>query len=128
MAQLLTLSGYAVSLFTTADAALARIGPDWPGIVISDVRLPGTSGIELLRTLRQRDPALPVILVTGHGDVAMAVDALKDGAWDFLTKPFAPESLLAAAERAATARALALENRRLLEGNAGAGAGARLPR
>ncbi|MDK4806180.1 MAG: sigma-54 dependent transcriptional regulator [Novosphingobium aromaticivorans] len=123
MAQLLTLSGYAVSLFTTADAALARIGPDWPGIVISDVRLPGTSGIELLRTLRQRDPALPVILVTGHGDVAMAVDALKDGAWDFLTKPFAPESLLAAAERAATARALALENRRLLEGNAGAGAG-----
>lgn len=112
-AQVLTLAGFAVEGFAAAAPALAAIDAEWPGIVVSDVRMPHMSGTELFRTLHERDPELPVILVTGHGDVTMAVDALKAGAWDFLTKPFDPQALVAAADRAATARALALDNRRL---------------
>ncbi|KQM13311.1 Fis family transcriptional regulator [Novosphingobium sp. Leaf2] len=112
-AQLLRLAGFGVEVFAGAGAALDAIGADWPGIVVTDVRMPHVSGVELFRTLHERDPDLPVILVTGHGDVAMAVDALKAGAWDFLTKPFDPQALVAAADRASTARALALDNRRL---------------
>lgn len=113
--QILTLAGYSVDGFALAAPALAAIDANYPGLVVTDVRMPQISGIELLKTLRARDETLPVILITGHGDVAMAVDALKSGAWDFLTKPAAPEALLAAVARAATARALVLENRRLLE-------------
>ncbi|MEE4452746.1 sigma-54 dependent transcriptional regulator [Novosphingobium resinovorum] len=112
-AQVLTLAGFAVEAFAAAAPALAAIDAQWPGIVVSDVRMPHMSGIELFRALHERDAELPVILVTGHGDVAMAVDALKAGAWDFLTKPFDPQALVMAADRAATARALVLDNRRL---------------
>jgi len=112
-AQLLRLAGFAVEAFADAPAALVAVGAAWPGLVISDVRMPGLSGIDLFRALHARDAELPVILITGHGDVGMAVDALKAGVWDFLTKPFAAQALIAAAERAAHARALALENRRL---------------
>lgn len=112
-AQVLTLAGFAVEAFAAAAPALATIDADWPGLVVTDVRMPHMSGIELFRALHERDPDLPVILVTGHGDVTMAVDALKAGAWDFLTKPFDPAELVAAADRGATARALVLDNRRL---------------
>ncbi len=111
--QLLTLNGFAVSPFPDAASALAAIGADYAGVVVTDVRMPGMSGIELFRTLAARDAELPVVLITGHGDVSMAVDAIKAGAWDFLTKPFDPDTLVAAVGRAARARALALENRRL---------------
>jgi len=111
--QLLSLNGFAVRSFTRAPAALAAIGADFPGIVVTDVRMPGMSGIELFRALRERDADLPVVLMTGHGDVEMAVGALKAGAWDFLTKPFDAEILLAAVARAWSARVLVLENRRL---------------
>ena len=111
--QVLSLAGFTVEAFPAAPPALAAIGADWPGVVITDVRMPHMSGIDLFRALHARDPDLPVILITGHGDVAMAVDTLKAGAWDFLTKPFDPEALVAATQRAATARALALDNRRL---------------
>lgn len=112
-AQVLKLGGFAVDAFAAAAPALAAIDADWPGLVVTDVRMPHMSGIEMFRTLHERDPELPVILVTGHGDVTMAVEAIKAGAWDFLTKPFDPEALVAAVDRAATARALALDNRRL---------------
>jgi two-component system C4-dicarboxylate transport response regulator DctD len=112
-AQLLRLAGFAVQTFADAPTALAVLDAAFPGVVISDVRMPGLSGIDLFRTLHARDAELPVILITGHGDVDMAVDALKAGVWDFLTKPFAADALIAAVERAAHARALALENRRL---------------
>lgn len=112
-AQLLQLAGFQVVAFPDAPAALNVVDAAWDGIVISDVRMPGLSGIDLHRALAQRDPELPVILITGHGDVAMAVDALKSGVWDFLTKPFPADALIAAVERALTARSLALENRRL---------------
>ena len=112
-AQWLTLAGFAVDSFAAAAPALAAIDAHYPGLVVTDVRMPHMSGIEMFRILRARDAELPVLLMTGHGDVAMAVDALKAGAWDFLTKPFDPEALEAAAWRAAKARALALDNRRL---------------
>jgi two-component system C4-dicarboxylate transport response regulator DctD len=112
-AQLLGLNGFAVLPFADAGSALATIGADFPGVVVTDVRMPGMSGIELFHALRKRDDELPVLLVTGHGDVQMAVEVLKAGAWDFLTKPFDADALLAAVARAITARTLVLENRRL---------------
>lgn len=111
--QLLTLAGYGVVPFPAGEPALAAIDAAFEGVVVTDVRMPGMSGIELFRALHARDPELPVILVTGHGEIDMAVDTIKAGAWDFLSKPFTPEAFLAAVGRAAAARALALENRRL---------------
>ena len=111
--QLLTLAGFDVVAFPAAPPALLAIDAGFDGIVVTDVRMPHMSGIELFRILRERDPTLPVVLVTGHADVATAVDAIKNGAWDFLSKPFDPDALIAAATRAMAARSLALDNRRL---------------
>jgi len=111
--QLLMLAGYDVRGFADAPAALAAIDQAFAGVVVTDVRMPGMSGIELFRALTARDADLPVVLMTGHGDVDMAVSVLKAGAWDFLSKPFDPDALLAAVARATTARALTTENRRL---------------
>ncbi|WP_375271221.1 sigma-54-dependent transcriptional regulator [Sphingomonas sp.] len=111
--QLLTLAGYEVRGFADAPAALAAVDRAFAGVVVTDVRMPGVSGIELFRALTARDADLPVVLMTGHGDVDMAVSVLKAGAWDFLSKPFDPDALLAAVARATTARALTIENRRL---------------
>jgi two-component system C4-dicarboxylate transport response regulator DctD len=118
--QLLSLAGFAVDAYPDAAPALEAIQPDFAGVVVTDVRLPHISGTEVFELLRARDPSLPVILITGHGDVAMAVSALKAGAWDFLTKPFDPDVLLAAVARASTARTLELDNRRLRAAAAGA--------
>lgn len=115
LTQLLTLAGHDVRMFVDAPTALAGIDRDFAGVVVTDVRMPGMSGVDLFHRLRAVDPELPVILMTGHGDVAMAVDAIKAGAWDFLTKPFPGDALAAALQRAGTARTLALENRRLRE-------------
>ncbi len=90
----------------SAEEALRRVGADFPGIVISDIRLPGMDGLQLLARLREKDAQLPVVLITGHGDIAMAVQAMRDGAYDFMEKPFAPERLVDVARRA-------LEHRRL---------------
>jgi len=112
-AQLLKLAGFAVTPFDHAVPALVAIDADWEGVVVCDVRMPHVSGLEAFAQWMARDPQLPVILITGHGDVPMAVEALKSGAWDFLAKPFDPQALVAAVKRAATARALVMENRRL---------------
>jgi len=123
-AQALRLGGFEVGCCVSAEEALALLKPDFAGIVISDVRLPGRDGLALLRELRRSDPELPVTLVTGHGDVAMAVEAMREGAWDFIEKPFASERLIEVARRASTQRALVLENRRLkavLEGGRSCG-------
>ncbi|PZO80114.1 MAG: sigma-54-dependent Fis family transcriptional regulator [Sphingomonas hengshuiensis] len=120
--QLLTLAGFDVVAFPAAPPALLAIDADFDGIVVTDVRMPQMSGIELFRTLRERDPTLPVVLVTGHADVETAVETIKAGAWDFLSKPFDPDALIAAATRAMAARTLALENRRLRTEAAGGGA------
>ncbi|BAV76939.1 Fis family transcriptional regulator [Pseudomonas chlororaphis subsp. aurantiaca] len=113
--QWLGLSGFEVQLFSRAEDCLARLPRDFPGVILSDVRMPGISGLELLKQVQQRDPDLPVILLTGHGDVPMAVEAMRDGAYDFLEKPFSPETLLSSLRRALDKRGLVLENRRLHE-------------
>lgn len=111
--QTLRLAGFQVEPFGTALAALDGLGPDYPGVVLSDVRMPGMDGFEFFARLQERDAELPVILLTGHADVPMAVAALKQGAYDFLSKPVAAGVLAAALNRACQSRALVLENRAL---------------
>ncbi|MFJ1573326.1 sigma-54-dependent transcriptional regulator [Pseudomonas sp. NPDC088322] len=113
--QWLGLSGFAVQLFARADECLAQLPEHFPGVIISDVRMPGMDGLQLLAELQARDPDLPVILLTGHGDVPMAVQAMRNGAYDFLEKPFTPQHLLGSLRRALEKRQLVLENRRLHE-------------
>ncbi|RRV06700.1 sigma-54-dependent Fis family transcriptional regulator [Pseudomonas sp. v388] len=113
--QWLTLSGFAVQVFGRAEECLARLPEHFPGVIVTDVRMPGLSGLELLARLQARDKDLPVILLTGHGDVPMAVQAMREGAYDFLEKPFSPETLISNLRRAMEKRQLVLENRRLHE-------------
>ncbi|GID06069.1 sigma-54 dependent transcriptional regulator [Pseudomonas sp. 008] len=113
--QWLSLSGFEVQLFSRADECLAQLPKHFPGVILSDVRMPGMSGLELLAEVQRRDADLPVILLTGHGDVPMAVEAMRDGAYDFLEKPFSPETLLSSLRRALDKRRLVLENRALHE-------------
>jgi DNA-binding NtrC family response regulator len=113
ISQWLALSGFDTETYASAEEALRRIGQDFPGIVVSDVRMPGMDGMALLRRLLGADSALPVILVTGHGDVPMAVEAMRIGAFDFLEKPFNPERMTELAKRATTLRRQTLESRAL---------------
>lgn len=113
--QALVLEGAEVTAFPDARAALAWLTSDFAGVVVSDVRMPGIDGIAFFARLRAVDPDLPVILTTGHGDIAMAVEAMKNGAADFLTKPYSSADLIRAVRAASNRRALALENRRLRE-------------
>lgn len=91
---LLEQAGYQVHACNNPVDARTWLQPDWAGIVLSDVCMPGCSGIDLMTLLHQDDKQLPVLLITGHGDVPMAVEAVKKGAWDFLQKPVDPGSLL----------------------------------
>ncbi|AZO88667.1 DNA-binding response regulator [Stutzerimonas stutzeri] len=113
--QWLSLSGFEVQLFSRADECLAQLPKHFAGVILSDVRMPGMTGLELLAEVQRRDADLPVILLTGHGDVPMAVEAMRDGAYDFLEKPFSPETLLGSLRRALDKRRLVLENRALHE-------------
>ncbi|MCL9983226.1 MAG: sigma-54 dependent transcriptional regulator [Erythrobacter sp.] len=124
--QALRLEGVEVIAFPDARAALGWLDADYPGVVVSDVRMPGMDGIAFFAALREIDADLPVILTTGHGDIAMAVDAMKNGAADFLTKPYASADLIRAVRGASERRALALENRRL-RAEAGRSAGSAIP-
>ncbi|MFI8737719.1 sigma-54-dependent transcriptional regulator [Ectopseudomonas toyotomiensis] len=94
---------------SSAEEALAQVDADFAGIVVSDIRLPGLDGLALLTRLKQRDASLPVVLITGHGDIGMAVSAMRDGAYDFVEKPFSPERLVDVARRALEQRSLARE-------------------
>lgn len=111
----LTLAGFEVQLHSRAEECLAQLPEHFPGVIISDVRMPGMGGLALLAQIQARDKDLPVILLTGHGDVPMAVEAMREGAYDFLEKPFSPQALLDTLRRALEKRQLILENRRLHE-------------
>ncbi len=118
--QTLELAGFSVVACSTAEQALDLLGRTRPNVVVTDVRMPGMDGMQLLARIRALDPELPVVLVTGHGDVAMAVRAIRDGAYDFVEKPTPPEMLADVVRRAAERRRLVLENRRLRDELAGA--------
>ena len=111
--QTLELAGFAVSAFSAAGEALAALDPGFAGVVVSDIRMPQMDGQELFARIRERDADLPVILVTGHGDIPMAVQAIQDGAYDFIAKPFATDRLVQSVRRGAEKRRLVLENRTL---------------
>ena len=89
------LVGLGATILTAQDgnAALRQLRPDFPGIVVTDLKMPHVDGLELLRHSRERDPDLPVIIVTGHGDIAIAVQAIRDGAYDFIERPYDADRL-----------------------------------
>lgn len=86
-AQALELSGFAVTMLASAEHALELIGYSFDGVVVSDIRMPGMDGMTLLQKVRELDPEIPVILMTGHGDVQLAVNAMRNGAYDFIENP-----------------------------------------
>jgi two-component system response regulator FixJ len=100
LAFLLEAAGMEVQTYESAVAFLEVAPAVKAGCVITDVRMPGLSGVELLRQLRERKLGIPVIVITGHGDVPLAVEAMKIGAMDFLEKPFDDEALLASVRSA----------------------------
>ena len=97
---LLSLEGLRVESFGTAQDFLRSERPDLPGCLVLDVELPGLSGLDLQRELTTRGITLPIIFVTGHGDIPMSVRAMKAGALEFLTKPFRDQDLLDAIQKA----------------------------
>ena len=111
--QTLELAGFSVQLFEKAEDALPLIDAGVSGVVVSDIRLPGINGLDLLQELKRVDASLPVILISGHGDISMAVDAMHKGAYDFIEKPFSPERLVDTVKRGLDKRRLTLENRDL---------------
>ncbi|MEN0106756.1 MAG: two-component system response regulator DctD [Pseudomonas sp.] len=113
LSQTLDLAGLKVCSLASAKGLAGSIGRDWPGVVVSDIRMPGVDGMELLAQLHEHDSELPVLLITGHGDVPLAVQAMRAGAYDFLEKPFASEDLLDSVRRALAVRRLVLDNRSL---------------
>lgn len=112
MRQLLERRGLGVRCFNSAEAFLGSLGTEPPACIVSDVRMPGLSGIELQKRLKAQGCKVPVILITGHGDISMAVAAMRDGALDFIEKPYDADRLIASIETAVAAE----QQQRSLEG------------
>lgn len=111
--QWLNLAGMEVEDYPSAEAALAHITPGCDRVIVSDIRMPGMDGMSFAREVQLLDPDLPVLLVTAHGDVSMAVEAMRDGVYDFIEKPVEPDLLTDRIQRASEKRRLVLENRKL---------------
>ncbi|MEZ9302737.1 sigma-54-dependent transcriptional regulator [Vibrio breoganii] len=107
------LEGIEAQFYENAELALQALETTLPHVIISDIRLPGLSGLDLLEGLNKQHPELPIILITGHGDISMAVEAMHKGAYDFIEKPFATDRLLDTTKRAIEKRQLTIENQRL---------------
>jgi FixJ family two-component response regulator len=114
LGRLLTSVGMRVEVFPTAQAFLSSRRPDTPGCVVLDVRLPGLSGLDLQRELAGTDAPLPIVFITGHGDIPMSVRAMKAGAVEFLTKPFREQDLLEAIRQAVERDRVGRQDRREL--------------
>lgn len=111
--QALQLADMRVQEAASVEAAMQLVAQACPAAILSDVRLPDEDGFELLKRMQALDREVPVILMTGHGDIRMAVEAMHLGAYDFLEKPFSSERLVEVMRRALEKRQLVLENRRL---------------
>ena len=112
-AQTLDLADLPVTCHADGEAALSETSRNFPGILVTDIRMPGIDGLELMRRALEIDPEFPVILVTGHGDVELAVQSMRDGAYDFLEKPYDPGRMVETVRRALDKRRLTIENRDL---------------
>ena len=113
MEQTLELEDIPVACFADGASALQEVHPDFEGIVLCDYNMPGMDGLDVLQRIRQIDEDIPVILLTGQGDISTAVSAMQQGAYDFIEKPFDHEELIELLRHALEKRHLALENRRL---------------
>ena len=111
--QTLTLEDLEIESFDNARDALQHIEADWQGIVITDINMPEMNGVELLEQIQAIDSDIPVIVLTGHGNVSLAVEAMRLGAYDFLEKPFSVDVLIETVHRSLEKRTLTLENRNL---------------
>jgi len=111
--QTLELEGFQVTCRDGAQGVPDLVSPHWPGVLITDVRMPGIDGMTLLRQVARVDADIPVVLITGHGEIAMAVEAMREGAYDFIEKPFPSQLLVDVVRRAMEKRSLVLENRDL---------------
>lgn len=107
--QAFELNGLKVLSFSRAESLLPRITFGFPGIVVTDLRLPGMDGISLLKQIKLIDETIPVIVITGHGDISIAVDTMRQGAYDFIAKPFSSDYLVEVTRRAFEKRYLTLE-------------------
>ena len=113
VSQWLALSGYDTETYASAEEALCHLSLDYAGIVVTDIRMPTMDGMTFLKKIMAMDSTLPVILVTGHGDVPIAVEAMRLGAFDFLEKPFDPDRMTEIAKRATQNRRIVLDSRAL---------------
>jgi len=111
--QTLDLEGYDTILARALIEAVDHLHPGWPGVVVTDVKMPGRDGFDMLARVRKIDPAIPVIVLTGHADVPMAVRAMRDGAFSLLEKPCSSSELLAVVREAADGRATTIKARRM---------------
>ncbi|MCK0163574.1 sigma-54 dependent transcriptional regulator [Marinobacter sp. S6332] len=113
MTQTLTLEDLPVSCFESAESGLEVITPEYNGVVLCDYNMPGMDGLEMLNAIQAVDKTIPVIILTGQGDISTAVSAMQQGAYDFIEKPFDHDALIELLRHALEKRHLALENRRL---------------
>lgn len=113
ISQWLSLSGYETETYSSAIDALKILRNGYPAVVVTDIKMPGMDGMGFLKRLLHVDSSFPVIMITGHGDVPMAVEAMRIGAWDFMEKPFDPDRLSMLVRKAIEARRASLENRAL---------------
>ncbi|RGP56048.1 sigma-54-dependent transcriptional regulator [Pseudomonas abyssi] len=111
--QTLALEGLPVRAFADGASALAELNADFPGIILCDYHMPGMDGLAVLQAVRACDDSIPLIILTGQGDISTAVAAMRQGAYDFIEKPFHHDGLIEILKRALDKRRLALENRRL---------------
>ncbi|WP_112322862.1 sigma-54-dependent transcriptional regulator [Oceanibium sediminis] len=114
--EVLESADYSVATFSRGEDMLAKLDPEWPGTILCDVRMAGMDGFAVLKAVRAIATDIPLVMITGHGDVRLAIAAIKAGAYDFLEKPAQPEFLLGTMSRTLNARKLVLENRRLRSG------------
>lgn len=115
LTEMLELEGFQVNTFNQASKALLSLDKSSPVIILSDVKMPKMNGFSFLSRIQALDEAIPVLLMSGHGDIPMALDAIKCGAYDFIEKPLQPSHLMSQLERAVEKRWLVLENRKLKE-------------
>ncbi len=92
--QWLDLAGLEVDVHASAKSAIDQLSADFDGVLVTDLKMEGIDGMALLRHAQEVDPDLPVVMITGHGDIQIAVEAMRLGAYDFVEKPFEPERLL----------------------------------